>query len=350
MELSKFLSGRRKKDAGPSTPFAPPSPPPATESVTTNPASKEVETTLDDFAAIQSLLEQQSDTVVLPLSVLLRNLPVELQGPEWHDGPMPDGQILLDRETLSAQLKKGKLVYKLADLGGDLPMGWIRGGSDIEVSLDLRSVVESLPEDFFRLHGQISPDLIDAATMRDYFGPSAPGAPSPRIAPPVETAARADQREATSPACGPFTLSAGTRISSALQIEPGRPASLVAILESIVHFLSARSALVATAGGAILAQTREMKTSLPYAAAISWMQESRGPLGAIHGNALPILWMPAPHPPLLICASPSLVWVVESAAESPPREVLLRLQDVLRDLDALVSSRPVSPVSLKDGK
>lgn len=417
MELSKFLGGRRKKDESPSSP---PSQPPAPEQapVPTPPPAREVETTLDDFAAIQSLLEQQGDTVILPLSVLLKNLSSDLQGPEWHDGPLPDGQILLDRESLSAQLKKGKLVYKLIDLGGDIPVGWIRGGAETVVALDLRGVVEALPEDFFRLSGQVSHEMIDAATMHDYFAPSSAESATPRPATPTAEPPRIAKREETppSPSCERIVLNANactkedllripgvspeaadalishrkdhgsyrsifdvslvsgmdaasldalagvylsgreisnrwSLISSLLHIDSGAASNMATILSSIVQFLSARAALLATPDGIILAQTQEMQipASIPLASAISLMQETRDSLRDVQGHPVQVLWVPTVSPPLLICASPSFFWILDSGTGTPSRDVLLRLQPLLLRIDELISPRFVVPISSRAG-
>lgn len=344
MELSKFLSGRHRKDAGPSTPGAPASSPPAPA----QPAAGEVEATLDDFAAIQSLLEQQGDAVALPLSVLLRHLPPELQGPEWHDGPLPGGEILLDRENLAAQLRKGKLSYKLSDLGGDMPVGWIRGGSDAEVTLDLRGVVEALPEDFFRLNGQISPDMIDAATMRDYFGPSIPGPAASRMGPTAGEPPRAETRGGPSPDGDRGGRAAESLIMSVLPMEPGTPLDLPTILDSVVRFLSARAALLASPDGSIVARTKDMQALAP--GLIPWLQESRDRLRSIQADPVHTLGMPTAAPPLLVCASPSWFWIVESGPEAPSREALLRLQSVLMELDALISSRCAGTAAPRTGR
>ncbi|MBP7275567.1 MAG: helix-hairpin-helix domain-containing protein, partial [Kiritimatiellae bacterium] len=144
-------------------------PPAAAPTVATTQPLNEV---LDDFAAIQSLLIPKSESVRLPMTVLTKNLPAELRGPNWSAGGDPSGEIEVDRKNLISQLKKGRIVYKLGDISGDIPQGWIRGNSDALVELSLPDVVEALPDDFFSTQAQVSPEIIEAATMRDYFTPA----------------------------------------------------------------------------------------------------------------------------------------------------------------------------------
>jgi competence ComEA-like helix-hairpin-helix protein len=194
MDFAKFLSSIRKKEPAAAKPMPPASPAPSKPpaQAPSAPAGADgVESAIRDFAAIQELLKASAETVTLPLSVLTKRLPAELRGPAWTEAP-PSGTLELERETLVAQLKKGRVVYKLGDLAGTIPEGWIASDPDALVELSLPDVVEALPEDFFRVDAQVSDELIEVAGMRDYFGP--------RATAPAETEPLPEAAAAPSPA------------------------------------------------------------------------------------------------------------------------------------------------------
>ena len=185
MDFAKFLNAiRKKEEISTPPPPAKPEPPPVSAPVRNEkPAMDEV---LDDFAAIQSVLRPHGDFVKLPLQVLTESLPAELRGPDWCAGGDASQEIQVERENLIAQLKKGRIVYKLGDLSGEVPDGWIRGNPDTLVELSLPAVVDALPDDFFMTQAQVSPEIIEAASMWDYFSPAGQAAaPAAAPAPPA---------------------------------------------------------------------------------------------------------------------------------------------------------------------
>jgi competence ComEA-like helix-hairpin-helix protein len=192
MDFAKFLSSIRKKEPAAAAPMTPAPPAPSKPAAQRTPAPAGVdgvESAIRDFAAIQELLKASVETVALPLRVLTKRLPAELRGPAWTEAP-PSGTLELERETLVSQLKKGRVVYKLGDLAGTIPEGWIASDPDALVELSLPDVVEALPEDFFRVDAQVSDELIEVAGMRDYFGPRAT-APAETEPPPAAAPAPA---------------------------------------------------------------------------------------------------------------------------------------------------------------
>ena len=173
MDFAKFLGSINKKskpaEGAPASQAA--SPAPAAPPPTPKPSA---EIGMEDFNAIQEVLRESADVVRLPSRVVMEKLPPDMRGPEWKSGGTPAGEIVVEREHLMTQLKRGRVVYKLKEIGDDLPQGWIKAADpESLVELSLPDVVEALPDDFFRTSSQVSDEMIEVAGMRDYFGPEA---------------------------------------------------------------------------------------------------------------------------------------------------------------------------------
>ncbi len=202
-------------DEAPRPPAPPEAPVPAADPADENPAEL--------FGAIQEILGPGEDLVALPARVLLANLPEELRGPKWKENGGSAGlRIELDRADLLAQLRRGRVIYPLADLCMALPPGWVRRDEDALVELSLPDLVEALPPELIRGSGELSADTRAVAGMRDFFRPheaAEPGAPAAPAAPPPAAPApaqppapprpAAQAAPAAAPARGPSDAGAG---------------------------------------------------------------------------------------------------------------------------------------------
>ncbi len=136
---------------------------------------------------IQEIIGSDADLIRIPADQALRNLPVELKGPEWSDEGLSRQTLEVDRVLLLEQLKKGRVSYPASDLAAVLPPGWIRPLADMLIELPLPAVVAAMPSGELRGADRVDDDVMAASSMRDYFQRTTPEPePIPEIPPEPE--------------------------------------------------------------------------------------------------------------------------------------------------------------------
>lgn len=131
------------------------------------------------FGSIQSVLgeeeeelaaeETEGEIISVPCSALLKNVPEQMQGPEYDPDNFPSLEIPLDRDKALQQLKTGRVTVALDRVLPLLPSGWIVNGEDQEVNVDLPSVVAAIPPEMIGGAKEESQSFRDLRSTSDLF-------------------------------------------------------------------------------------------------------------------------------------------------------------------------------------
>ena len=112
----------------------------------------------------------------IPCAVLLRRLPKELQGPAWRSNVFPDVVFLLPRSPVLLQLKKGRVLFPLAQFIADIPSGWLKPDAKLDtlVELDLAGLIQAIPCEMLKTAEKDEEMPEDMSKIRDFFEPKKP--------------------------------------------------------------------------------------------------------------------------------------------------------------------------------
>jgi len=83
-------------------------------------------------------------------------------------------------------LQAGRVVYPLSELAVNIPEGWVNMQNDPAIELGLSDVVAAVPEDLLSGAQDMSEEIREVASMKDYFKPDRVEPPEPEPAPAPE--------------------------------------------------------------------------------------------------------------------------------------------------------------------